>query len=65
MLKIERLSYCKICNNTSTDLPVKRYLDDVGRTVTAHSRCVKVHNKIEKFQKNLTNAEWEMFNLKR
>lgn len=65
MLKIEVLTYCKICNNVCTDLPVRRYIDDVGRTVTAHSRCVKVLNKIEKHRKNLTNAEWEMFNLKR
>jgi hypothetical protein len=64
MLKLEVLTHCKICNNCG-NTPVRRYIDEVGRTVIAHTRCVKVHNKIEKHQKHLTNAEWEMYNLKR
>jgi hypothetical protein len=64
-MKLEVLNYCKICENKIINKPVRRYIDDVGRTVTAHACCVKAENKIEKCKKMLTDAEWEMFYLKR
>ena len=64
MLKLESLPNCLICDNKVRNKPVRRYVDEVGRVVTAHTCCVRVENKIEKHQKKLTEAQIEMFHLK-
>ena len=57
MLKLESLPNCLICDNKVRNKPVRRYVDEVGRVVTAHTCCVRVENKIEKLTNELDNLK--------
>ena len=59
MLKIEPQPKCMICEHNN--IRVKRYIDEVGILVIAHSDCVSMENNKTKVIRKKVDAEWKRF----